>query len=403
MENLVYSNSTYSPPLQQPSPQFQNKFDYMPPISSNVKPSPLSHAYGYSNAPPLSVDPQQPVPQQAMYGQHHSTPGNIMTPSATPPSMNQPTFSAAPWPSSTYSDMQFNNPSYFQPPSRTPNPPSTPNLSQEPSNMMYMPSYDPSFQQPNNTIAFPATTPPLPTPQSNRAQESPHPMYRSNTTQLTYSRPKLSTTIWEDEGTVCYQVDAKGICVARRQDNDMVNGTKLLNVAGMSRGKRDGILKNEKGRVVVKVGAMHLKGVWVTFSRAKALAAQYKISDVLYPLFVNDPSIFLYSNASTVPSTPRPTYGSGRQTPQRSMSSNTSITWQSNSSNENDQGFDTSFQNASQPSVQTNILSADNPQDSYMLDYSRSQFITGIVPSYNGVSDYYTQEDENARYKFEKI
>jgi hypothetical protein len=83
--------------------------------------------------------------------------------------------------------------------------------------MMYMPSYDPSFQQPNNTIAFPATTPPLPTPQSNRAQESPHPMYRSSTTQLTYSRPKLSTTIWEDEGTVCYQVDAKGICVARRQ------------------------------------------------------------------------------------------------------------------------------------------------------------------------------------------
>lgn len=45
-------------------------------------------------------------------------------------------------------------------------------------------------------------------------------------------------------------------------DNDMINGTKLLNVAGMSRGKRDGILKNEKGRVVVKVGAMHLKGVW---------------------------------------------------------------------------------------------------------------------------------------------
>jgi hypothetical protein len=42
----------------------------------------------------------------------------------------------------------------------------------------------------------------------------------------------------------------------------MINGTKLLNVVGMSRGKRDGILKNEKGRVVVKVGAMHLKGVW---------------------------------------------------------------------------------------------------------------------------------------------
>lgn len=107
-------------------------------------------------------------------------------------------------------------------------------------------------------------------------------------------RPKLSTTLWEDEGTLCYQVDAKGICVARRQDNDMVNGTKLLNVAGMSRGKRDGILKNEKGRVVVKVGAMHLKGVWITFARAKTLAVQYKIADALYPLFVDDPSVFLY-------------------------------------------------------------------------------------------------------------
>ena len=45
-------------------------------------------------------------------------------------------------------------------------------------------------------------------------------------------------------------------------DNEMINGTKLLNVVGMSRGKRDGILKNEKDRVVIKVGAMHLKGVW---------------------------------------------------------------------------------------------------------------------------------------------
>ncbi|KAG1400810.1 hypothetical protein G6F58_010872 [Rhizopus delemar] len=77
-------------------------------------------------------------------------------------------------------------------------------------------------------------------------------------------------------------------------NNDMINGTKLLNVTGMSRGKRDGILKNEKGRVVVKVGAMHLKGVWVTFARAKALAIQYSIIDYLYPLFVDDPNSYFY-------------------------------------------------------------------------------------------------------------
>ncbi|ORX58113.1 hypothetical protein DM01DRAFT_1333778 [Hesseltinella vesiculosa] len=110
-------------------------------------------------------------------------------------------------------------------------------------------------------------------------------------------RPKLTTTVWEDENTVCYQVDAKSVCVARRQDNDMINGTKLLNVVGMSRGKRDGILKNEKGRVVVKVGAMHLKGVWITFERAKDLAAKFKIEDLLYPLFTDDPSIYLCPSA----------------------------------------------------------------------------------------------------------
>jgi protein SOK2 len=45
-------------------------------------------------------------------------------------------------------------------------------------------------------------------------------------------------------------------------DNHMINGTKLLNVAGMTRGRRDGILKSEKTRNVVKIGPMHLKGVW---------------------------------------------------------------------------------------------------------------------------------------------
>lgn len=47
-----------------------------------------------------------------------------------------------------------------------------------------------------------------------------------------------------------------------RTDNHMINGTKLLNVAGMTRGRRDGILKSEKTRHVVKIGPMHLKGVW---------------------------------------------------------------------------------------------------------------------------------------------
>ena len=73
-------------------------------------------------------------------------------------------------------------------------------------------------------------------------------------------KPRVTATLWEDEGSMCFQVEAKGVCVARRDgmascmniraikshdangfvgssliacpDNHMINGTKLLNVAG---------------------------------------------------------------------------------------------------------------------------------------------------------------------------
>jgi len=51
----------------------------------------------------------------------------------------------------------------------------------------------------------------------------------------------------------------------------MINGTKLLNVAGMTRGRRDGILKNEKMRHVVKIGPMNLKGIWYEPSRRRSI------------------------------------------------------------------------------------------------------------------------------------
>jgi protein SOK2 len=101
------------------------------------------------------------------------------------------------------------------------------------------------------------------------------------------AKPRVTATLWEDEGSLCYQVEAKGVCVARREgkltrtfinehlanlniaDNHMINGTKLLNVAGMTRGRRDGILKSEKLRHVVKIGPMHLKGVWYVLGSSK--------------------------------------------------------------------------------------------------------------------------------------
>lgn len=61
---------------------------------------------------------------------------------------------------------------------------------------------------------------------------------------------------------VCTYVSIDSKRTDSSPDNHMINGTKLLNVAGMTRGRRDGILKSEKMRHVVKIGPMHLKGVW---------------------------------------------------------------------------------------------------------------------------------------------
>jgi len=108
------------------------------------------------------------------------------------------------------------------------------------------------------------------------------------------AKPRVTATLWEDEGSLCYQVEAKGVCVARREDNHMINGTKLLNVAGMTRGRRDGILKSEKVRHVVKIGPMHLKGVWIPYERALDFANKEKITDLLYPLFVHNIGGLLY-------------------------------------------------------------------------------------------------------------
>ncbi|KAI9707320.1 MAG: hypothetical protein M1836_000280 [Candelina mexicana] len=107
-------------------------------------------------------------------------------------------------------------------------------------------------------------------------------------------KPRVTATLWEDEGSLCFQVEAKGVCVARREDNHFINGTKLLNVAGMTRGRRDGILKSEKLRHVVKIGPMHLKGVWIPFERALDFANKEKITEMLYPLFVHNIGALLY-------------------------------------------------------------------------------------------------------------
>jgi len=100
--------------------------------------------------------------------------------------------------------------------------------------------------------------------------------------------PRVTAIMWDEEGTRCFQVDAKGICIARREDNNNINGTKLLNVTGMTRGRRFGILDFEVKRHVVRLGPMHLRGIWIPFERALDLANREQITHLVYPLFAHN-------------------------------------------------------------------------------------------------------------------
>lgn len=41
------------------------------------------------------------------------------------------------------------------------------------------------------------------------------------------AKPRVTATLWEDEGSLCFQVEAKGVCVARREGecNDRLSNT----------------------------------------------------------------------------------------------------------------------------------------------------------------------------------
>ena len=37
-------------------------------------------------------------------------------------------------------------------------------------------------------------------------------------------KPRVTATLWEDEGSLCFQVEARGVCVARREGKQIFFG-----------------------------------------------------------------------------------------------------------------------------------------------------------------------------------
>lgn len=64
---------------------------------------------------------------------------------------------------------------------------------------------------------YTTTTNHLYQPYSALSRSSSSSLLSSNNRTKPPTRPRLTTTLWEDESTLCYQVDSRGICVARRQ------------------------------------------------------------------------------------------------------------------------------------------------------------------------------------------
>jgi len=117
--------------------------------------------------------------------------------------------------------------------------------------------------------------------------------YQATNEKKKEEEPKLILIPWEDKNTFVFQLKVGTLTLSRRIDNHTVNGTKLLNIGGLTRGRRDGILKNEKERNVIKHGPLNLKGVWIPLSRARLITEKHKITPEINIILEDDPSKYL--------------------------------------------------------------------------------------------------------------
>lgn len=69
---------------------------------------------------------------------------------------------------------------------------------------------------PNTQHSYVPQAPTLPAP--NQGGYAPTPPF-DTTGQVAPPgmKPRVTATLWEDEGSLCFQVEAKGVCVARRE------------------------------------------------------------------------------------------------------------------------------------------------------------------------------------------
>lgn len=99
---------------------------------------------------------------------------------------------------------------------------------------------------------------------------------------------KVFAKYWSTDGIFYYCMKINNISVCRRSNDSYINGTKLLNAAHLTRGRRDGMLKKTKDKFIVRNGIAPLRGVWIPLSVAQDFAKIEGIEDQTYPLLENN-------------------------------------------------------------------------------------------------------------------
>lgn len=127
-------------------------------------------------------------------------------------------------------------------------------------------------------------------------------------------------------GTPVYEFIANGIACMRRRSDSWINATQILKVADFDKPQRTRILEREVQRGVhekIQGGYGKYQGTWVPLDRARSIAVQYNVDELLSPIFNFRPSTEsppLAPKHITAASTkPRPSRAGGRAAPRAAV------------------------------------------------------------------------------------
>ncbi|KAF3918694.1 Ankyrin-3 [Arthrobotrys entomopaga] len=93
-------------------------------------------------------------------------------------------------------------------------------------------------------------------------------------------------------GVSVYEMMVNNVAVMRRRDDDWLNATQILKVAGIEKGKRTKLLEKEILTGVhekVQGGYGKYQGTWINFERGREFCKQYGVEEKLRPLLEYSP------------------------------------------------------------------------------------------------------------------